>query len=83
MEEISLIERDVTAEDPESICQYLISDEVSESHHSAVLVNNVDDSMHLKSVWWRTRLAVRALFHPIQREKLRMARAMQNEWKKQ
>jgi hypothetical protein len=84
-EETSSMERDLInriwnmAEDPESIRQYLISDEVSESHHSAVM-DNIEKSMYHKSVWWRARLAVRALFHPAQREKLRMARATLNAW---
>lgn len=88
-EEISSMERDLInriwkmGEDPESIRCYLISDEVSESHHSSVSGNSVDNSMHHKSVWWRARLAVRALFHPVQREKFRMARAAQNAWKEQ
>jgi hypothetical protein len=43
-------------------------------------MDNVEKSMDHKSVWWRARLAVRALFHPAQREKLRMARATLNAW---
>ncbi|KAL3823153.1 hypothetical protein ACHAXA_010409 [Cyclostephanos tholiformis] len=87
-EEICLMEKDLVnriwnmAEDPESIRQYLISDEVSESHHVLGL-EKLENSMHHKSVWWRARLAVRALFHPAKRDRLRMARITENAWKEQ
>jgi len=67
-----------TAEDPENIRQYIISDEVSESHASGA---NVDNSMYHKSVWWRARLIIRALFHPILRERLRAIRLTRKAWK--
>lgn len=83
-EEISSLERDLihrmwnTFEEPDSIRQYLISDEVSVLNQSTVLVlENVDH----KSVWWRARMTIRAVFHPARRDKLRMARVIHDAWK--
>lgn len=82
--EISSMEKDLihrlwnTADDPENIRQYIISDEVSESHAAGA---NVDNSMYHKSVWWRARLIIRALFHPILRERLRAIRLTRKAWK--
>ncbi|KAL7539454.1 hypothetical protein ACHAXR_009300, partial [Thalassiosira sp. AJA248-18] len=87
-EEVSSTERDLinrlwnTSEDPDNIRTFIISDELSESYSAATNVeNNVDKSMFHESVWWRARLATRALFHPIKREGLRMARITEKAWK--
>ena len=72
-----------TSEDPDSIRQYIISDELSESYGSTVsIIDNVDNSMSHPHVWWRTRLATRALFHPLSREKSRMIALSEKAWKK-
>jgi len=89
-EEVSSTEKDLinrlwnTSEDPDTIRQFIISDELSESHTAATgITENADNSMTHRSVWWRARLATRALFHPILREKLRTARVTENAWKLQ
>ncbi len=69
-----------TVEDPDAIRQYIISDEVSESHNPGVLANT-EISMHHKSVWWRARLVIRALFHPVLCERLRSMRQSKKAWK--
>ena len=69
-------------DDPESIRQYVISDELT---HSSDAINDgsEDQSMFHSSVWWRTRLATRALFHPMirdqERERRLVATAMKHE----
>jgi len=72
-----------TSEDPDSMRQYIISDELSESYGSTVsIIHNVDNAMSIPKVWWRTRLATRALFHPLSRENSRMVALAQKAWKK-
>jgi hypothetical protein len=87
-EEVSSMEMDLinriwnTGEDPETIRQYIISDEVSESNHSSTTVlENLDNSMYHKSVWWRARLVIRAVLQPAQRNKVRMERLLHDAWK--
>ena len=83
--EVSPMEKDLihrmwnTVEDPDAIRLYIISDEVSESHNSVVLANT-DKSMHHKSVWWRARLVIRALFHPVRCERLRSMKLTKKAW---
>jgi len=73
-----------TSEDPDSIRQHIISDELSESYGSTVRSSDddADDSMSRPKVWWRTRLATRALFHPLSRENSRMIALADKAWKK-
>jgi len=86
-EETTNMEKDMinrlwsTSEDPDTIRQYIISDELSESHGDSGIMENVDNSMFHPSVWWRARLATRALFYPVKRESLRMARVTEKAWK--
>ena len=70
-----------TAEDPDTIRQYIISDELTEAATGSEM-GKVDSSssMYQKSVWWRVRLAIRALFFPVTREQKRIARAAKNAW---
>ena len=71
-----------TAEDPDTIRQYVIGDELAEAASGAG-IGKVDggSSMYNKSIWWRARLAVRALFFPITRENDRIRRATKSAWK--
>jgi len=72
-----------TSEDPDNIRQYIISDELSESYGSTVnIIDNVDNAMSHPNVWWRTRLATRALFHPLSRENSRMVALAEKARKK-
>jgi len=73
-----------TSEDPDSIRQHIISDELLESYGSTIrsIDDNVDNSMSQPKVWWRTRLATRALFHPVSRENTRMISLAEKAWKK-
>eukprot|EP00986_Skeletonema_menzelii_P005841 scaffold2187_cov127-Skeletonema_menzelii.AAC.1 len=73
-----------TSEDPDSIRQHIISDELSESYGSMVrsIDDNVDNSMSQPKVWWRTRLVTRALFSPLSRETSRMIALAEKAWKK-
>jgi hypothetical protein len=73
-----------TSEDPDSIRQHVISDELSESYGSMVrsIDDNTDNSMSHPKVWWRTRLVTRALFHPLSRETSRMIALAEKAWKK-
>ena len=87
-EDVSSMEMDLinriwnTGDDPETIRQYIISDEVSESNHSSTTVlESLDNSMYHKSVWWRARLVIRAVLQPAQRNKLRMERLIHDAWK--
>ena len=68
-----------TAEDPDTIRQYIIGDELTESASGSGM-GKVDssNSMYHKCVWWRARMAIRALFFPITREKTRIAKATKN-----
>ena len=83
--DISSTESDVinriweTSEDPDSIRQYMISDELSESF-GPILSN--DTSMSDPNVWWRTRLATRSVFHPLSRENSRIINLTEQAWKK-
>ena len=82
--EVSATEKDLinrlwnTAEDPDNIRHFMISDELAESYGSTGILDNTENSMYHKSVWWRARLAARALFHPIKQESLRIARITEN-----
>jgi hypothetical protein len=86
-DEVSSAEKDLvhrlwnTAEDPDNIRTHIISDELSESHGAVEAMDNANNSMYHKSVWWRARLAARALFHPVRREKMRMERITEKAWK--
>lgn len=73
-----------TSEDPDSIRQHIISDELSESYGSTVksIDGDGDNSMSQPKVWWRTRLATRTLFHPLSRENSRMIALAEKAWKK-
>jgi len=85
-EEVSSVEKDLihrlwsTSEDPDDIRTYVISDELAESHtsNSSAAGNGNASNMHHASVWWRSGLAIRALFHPLQQENLRMAKLTRN-----
>jgi hypothetical protein len=73
-----------TAEDPDTIRQYVIGDELAEAASGAGISKvDGDSSMYNKSIWWRARLAVRSLFFPITREKIRIGRATKSAWKEQ
>jgi len=84
-QDVSSTEKDLihrmwnTAEDPDTIRQYIIGDELTESASGSGL-GKVDssNSMYHKCVWWRARMAIRALFFPITREKNRIAKATKN-----
>lgn len=72
-----------TSEDPDSIRQYIISDELSESYGSTMrIIDNVDHSMSHPNVWWRTILATRSIFHPLSRDNSRMIALTEKAWKK-
>ena len=72
-----------TNEDPDSIRQYIISDELSESYGSTFsIIDNDDNSMSHPNVWWRTRLATRALFYPLSRENSRNLDLAEKAWKR-
>eukprot|EP00970_Alexandrium_tamarense_P011673 scaffold2556_cov207-Alexandrium_tamarense.AAC.34 len=62
-----------TSEEPDTIRQFIISDELTESY-DAIGDENDDNSMFHCSVWWRTGLVTRALFHPLTRERAMVAR---------
>eukprot|EP00804_Cyclotella_cryptica_P027297 CCRYP_020929-RA/>CCRYP_020929-RA protein AED:0.05 eAED:0.05 QI:85/1/1/1/1/0.5/2/551/967 len=62
--------------DPDSIRQFIISDEFT-SDMTAIEDENEDHSMFHRSVWWRTGMATRALLHSISREKARVARLVE------
>jgi hypothetical protein len=76
-----------TSEDIDFIRQYIISDELSESRGSSMEsegnANGESSSnpMVQPSVWWRSRLVTRALFHPISHENARLARLTKKAWK--
>jgi hypothetical protein len=70
-----------TSDDPDTIRQYVISDELTESH--AASGKNVDSSMNHKSVWWRARLVTRALFWPVKKESVRLERSTGRVWREQ
>ena len=84
-QDVSSTEKDLihrmwnTAEDPDTIRQYIIGDELTESASGSGM-GKVDssNSMYHKCVWWRARMAIRALFFPITREKNRIAKATKN-----
>jgi len=84
-QDVSSTEKDLihrmwnTAEDPDTIRQYIIGDELTESASGSGM-GKVDssNSMYHKCVWWRARMAIRALFFPITREKTRIAKATKN-----
>jgi len=60
-----------SSEDTDFIRQHIISDELSESHGAAVLMD--DSNMHHPSVWWRCRMAARAVLYPYVRDSKRTA----------
>ncbi|KAL7483175.1 hypothetical protein ACHAW6_008818 [Cyclotella cf. meneghiniana] len=63
----------IASHDPDSIRQFVISDEFT-SDLTAIEDENEDHSMFHSSVWWRTGMVTRALLYPISREKTRVAR---------
>ncbi|KAL7544919.1 hypothetical protein ACHAWF_008290 [Thalassiosira exigua] len=70
-----------TSDDPENIRQYIISDELCIPRENGDSLENTDNNMHHGSVWWRARLASRALFHPVTRDKERKVKIAERTWK--
>lgn len=62
-----------TNHDPDSIRQFVISDELVQPS-DAIEDGSEDHSMFHRSVWWRTGLVTRALLHPSIRDKARQSR---------
>jgi hypothetical protein len=80
--ELDLIDRFWNANhDPDSIRQFVISDELTHSF-DAIEDENEDHSMFHRSVWWRTRLVTRALLHPSIRDQKRDKRLVIAAFKK-
>jgi hypothetical protein len=75
------IERDLVmriwekSEDPDSLRSYIVGDEVAES--IAAAGNLSDENGNVDKIWWRTRVAVRALLDPATREQVRQRQAVQ------
>eukprot|EP00957_Ditylum_brightwellii_P043649 3309116-Ditylum_brightwellii.AAC.1 len=82
------VERDLrgriwgTNDDPDTIREYMVGDEISES-----LGGNMDDDDDEGSgsgggaadkIWWRTGLVIRALLNPAAKERARFRRAVAN-----
>ncbi|KAL9178652.1 hypothetical protein ACHAXT_001990 [Thalassiosira profunda] len=88
-EELAPAERDLidrlwnAADDPDAVRQYVISDELAESYgasHSGA-ADHADNAMDDPRVWWRARLAARALFYPCKRVSARTATLTERAWK--
>jgi hypothetical protein len=66
-----------TSHDPDSIRQFVISDEMTQPP-AVIEDENEDHSMFHHSVWWRTGITSRALLYPITRDKARMSRLVES-----